>query len=684
VIEPAGGRSFPGRGALTYRKRLLLAAAPALLAILAASGARAEPRRGPYFGEPPPDREPRVFARGFVSKPGRMERTIAFSPDGTEAFFVVTTPDYRPTLLHTRQVGGLWTPSEVAPFAHEGNNTEPAFSPDGRRLYFASNRPPGAPPYQSDLWVVERDRDGWGEPKHLSAPLSSPESDYHPTVSVSGTLCFASTRNGNPDLFCARWEHDHFASPQPVAALNTEHQEWDPFLAPDESYMVFKSDRPGGLGGMDGYIAFRRAGGGWGPPRLIPPPISTPGGDDVGDISPDGRFLFFSRREGDEMDIYWVDSGVALELGGAGEEPRGRTVLQQGRRGPLSSGACRRMGRGKEPEMARRITRRGVLTGGATLGAAMALGGRTLEGAATAPPAPGSAPFPYCMNSALLRGYELGIVEQVDLAGGAGYDGIEPWISDLERFVESGGSLLDLRRRIADHGLAVESAIGFAEWIVEDPDQRAAGLEVARRDMELVSRIGGARIAAPPAGAVRGARLDLDVVADRYHTLLEAGAEIGVVPQLEVWGFASNLSRLAESAYVVIQASHPDACLLPDVFHLYKGGSGLEGLWQLSPRAIQVLHMNDYPDIPRQEIQDKDRVLPGEGVAPLTRILTILRDNGCFPALSIELFNQGYWKQYDAPTLAARGLAAMKAVTATLDHASLPDSRRAASASSTI
>jgi sugar phosphate isomerase/epimerase len=116
----------------------------------------------------------------------------------------------------------------------------------------------------------------------------------------------------------------------------------------------------------------------------------------------------------------------------------------------------------------------------------------------------------------------------------------------------------------------------------------------------------------------------------------------------------------------VIEAGHPDACLLPDVYHLYKGGSGFEGLRQLSHHAVQVFHLNDYPAIAREQIQDKDRVLPGEGVAPLSTILGILRDNGCTPALSIEVFNAGYWKQHDAPTLAARGLEAMRAATARL------------------
>jgi 2-keto-myo-inositol isomerase len=309
-------------------------------------------------------------------------------------------------------------------------------------------------------------------------------------------------------------------------------------------------------------------------------------------------------------------------------------------------------------------SRREILAGGAaSLGAALTLDGRALE---AEPPRPDGRSFAYCLNTALLRGYDLGIVEQVELAGRAGYDGIEPWIADLERFVASGGSLADLRRRIVDLGLVVESAIGFAPWIAEDPAQRAQGLEQARRDMELVSRIGGARIAAPPAGAVEGAALELSAITDRYRVLLEAGETVGVSPQLELWGFAANLSRLAECAFVVIESGHPRACLLPDVFHLYKGGSGFEGLRQLSRHAIQVLHMNDYPQIPRERIEDKDRVLPGEGVAPLEKVLGILRDNGCAPALSIELFNEGYWKRYDAPTLARLGLAKMKATVAAL------------------
>src|ERR1700735_4785007 len=98
---------------------------------------------------------------------------------------------------------------------------------------------------------------------------------------------------------------------------------------------------------------------------------------------------------------------------------------------------------------------------------------------------PAADPFTYCLNTATIRGQGLSIADEVDLAAKAGYQAIEPWINELERHVEKGGNLRDLGRRITDAGLRVPSAIGFAEWIVDDADQRKKGLERARRDMDM-------------------------------------------------------------------------------------------------------------------------------------------------------------------------------------------------------
>jgi 2-keto-myo-inositol isomerase len=273
---------------------------------------------------------------------------------------------------------------------------------------------------------------------------------------------------------------------------------------------------------------------------------------------------------------------------------------------------------------------------------------------------PAADPFTYCLNTATIRGQGLSIVEEVALVAKAGYGAIEPWTSELERHVEKGGNLRDLGTRITDSGLRVPSAIGFAEWIVDDEGQRKKGLERARRDMDMVRQIGGSYIAAPPAGATK-VEVGLLRAAERYRALLEIGAKIGVIPQLELWGFSRTLSRLGETALVAIETGHPRACILADVFHLYKGGSDFGGVRLLSGAALPTFHFNDYPaKPPRTEITDAQRVYPGDGVAPLARVLRDLRESGSRCALSLELFNRDYWKQ-DALTVLRTGLDRMRA-----------------------
>ena len=272
-----------------------------------------------------------------------------------------------------------------------------------------------------------------------------------------------------------------------------------------------------------------------------------------------------------------------------------------------------------------------------------------------------NAPFGFCFNTSTIRGQKLPIEEQIEIVAEAGYQGIEPWMGDLAKYHQQGKSLPDLKKRIADLGLSVESAIGFAPWIVDDDARRAEGLEQAKRDMALLRQIGGKRIAAPPVGATEQTDLDLFKAAERYRVLLELGDQMGVVPQVEVWGFSKTLSRLGETIFVAAESGHPKACLLPDVYHIYKGGSDFNGLKLLAGSAFHVFHINDYPaDPPRGKIGDADRVYPGDGVAPLDSILKGLFDNGFRGMLSLELFNRDYWKQ-DPLMVAKNGLAKMQA-----------------------
>ena len=291
--------------------------------------------------------------------------------------------------------------------------------------------------------------------------------------------------------------------------------------------------------------------------------------------------------------------------------------------------------------------RRFLATAAVGLGTAQALSDEPAQAQAkgTEQTKPELPPFRYCLNTSTIRVQNIGIVAEVELAAKAGYDGIEPWLRQLTTFKDQGGSLSDLKKRIADRGLKVESAIGFANWIVDDDEQRKKGLEDAKR-MDIVQQIGGTHIAAPPAGATGGEKIDLFAAADRYRALLEAGASIGVIPQVEVWGFSKNLSRLGETVFVAVESGHKDACILPDIYHIYKGGSDFAGLELLAGSGVHCFHVNDYPADPaRPTIADKDRVYPGDGIAPTNYILQTLAANGFRGVLSLELFNPEYWKQ---------------------------------------
>lgn len=312
------------------------------------------------------------------------------------------------------------------------------------------------------------------------------------------------------------------------------------------------------------------------------------------------------------------------------------------------------------------IPRRAVLSAGAAAlgGAAAASFARAVAAepgaqAAPEPPRPES-PFPVSLNTSTLRGHKLPIAKIAEIASRAGYAGIEPWPDELDRHVESGGKLEDLGKLFRDRGLAVTGAIAFFSWLSDDETERARGLEEARRRMDALARIGGTKIAAPPAGNVAG--VSLLRAAERYRELIELGEKFGVIPALELWGRAPILSRLGECAFVALESGHPKACILPDVFHIYRGGSPLGGVALLSPRILGGFHLNDYPaDPPREKARDSDRVYPGDGIAPLAQLFRDLVAIGYRGPVSVELFNPAYYAQ-DPEVVARTALEKTRAV----------------------
>lgn len=276
------------------------------------------------------------------------------------------------------------------------------------------------------------------------------------------------------------------------------------------------------------------------------------------------------------------------------------------------------------------------------------------------------ATFKYCLNTSTIEGQDLTLREYIDVAGEAGYDAIELWVEDVRKYLEEGNSAEDLKKHIEKNGLTVENAIGFAPWLAPGKEGKKAGFARMEKDMNMMGKIGCKRIAAPPASQTENlAKMEVDELdffeaGERYRELIELGHQTGVAPHLEFWGVSNVLYHLGQALMIAAIANHPDVHILPDVYHLFRGGSGYEGLKMLGGNFIEFFHMNDFvDDIPREEQKDSDRVYPGDGAAPMNEILGALNDMGGTKILSVELFNPEYYKQ-DATKVATTALNKMK------------------------
>ena len=271
--------------------------------------------KGDYLGQAPPGLVPEVFAPGIVSTT-ENDLNAVFSSDGQEFYFSVRSPTGRYAIKVMRQENGQWTRPETASFSGLYSDVDPALASAGDRLFFISNRPleGGGPPYH--IWMTVRTAAGlWGEPEDLGPPVNSVANDIYPSVSEDGTLYFASDReggNGGRDIYVSRLEDGRYSEVQNVGGpINTEFDEVDVFIAPDESYMIFLSfGRPHGYGDGDLYIGFREEGSTWSEARNMGDEINSAGLDYCPSVSPNGRFFFFTRVEMENGDVFWVDAAI--------------------------------------------------------------------------------------------------------------------------------------------------------------------------------------------------------------------------------------------------------------------------------------------------------------------------------------------------------------------------------------
>ncbi len=263
--------------------------------------------------------------------------------------------------------------------------------------------------------------------------------------------------------------------------------------------------------------------------------------------------------------------------------------------------------------------------------------------------------FDYCLNTSTIRSPGISVLEYVDIAADAGYDGIEPWAEEIDAWVEGGGTVEQIRERADRRGIRIVNLIAFFEWAVPETDRHARGLEEARRCFEMAQVLGCPYVATAPKG-IHDRDVDLFSVARRFAELTDAVSDFTPKPLLEFWGIARTLGTVGEALLVAAESGVRDARLLTDIFHMYKGSGHQRGMDYLGPGRLGLVHVNDYPAVPAHaDIEDEHRVYPGDGEAPWNEIVASLEQQDYRGMLSLELFNPAYWAEGPVTT-AQKGL----------------------------
>lgn len=256
-------------------------------------------RLAPVQGQPA--NKPTLFAEGLVST-HLNELNATFSPDGNHFLYTVANASSATTfytIFVMERKGGQWSKPTVAPFSGQYSDADPAFSPDGKEVYFVSYRPskPGQAPQDNfDIWVVPFNANAWGIPSHLDGGINTAKDELYPSVTRSGTLYFSTDVGTDKyDIQRARRVNGAFAQSESVgSAINTPAVEYDAYVAPDESFMVFTAiGRPDGLGSGDLYISHCRDGV-WGKANNLGPAVNTSAMDQCPYVSQDGKIFFFT------------------------------------------------------------------------------------------------------------------------------------------------------------------------------------------------------------------------------------------------------------------------------------------------------------------------------------------------------------------------------------------------------
>ena len=288
--------------------------------------------------------KPQIFEEGIIST-GDYETHPAFSPSGDTLYFLKCQPDAGfCSICVSYNKNHKWSEPEVVSFSGQYSDADPFITKDGRTMFFVSNRPitddgPVKPDW--DIWKTELTANSWGKPIHLDSSINTNGSECFPTLADNGNLYFGSSGRkgkGRADIFLSKLINNKYSIPENLGdSINTPDNEYEPFIAPDESYLIFMATIPNGISNADFYISYN-INGKWSRAKKLPEPVNSAATEWGGKVTRDGKYFFFgsSRNPISDMlpqrenmqqfkkrtssarnglgDIYYLDFSVIKEM----------------------------------------------------------------------------------------------------------------------------------------------------------------------------------------------------------------------------------------------------------------------------------------------------------------------------------------------------------------------------------
>ncbi len=292
-----------------------------------------------YFGQKPPGDTAIVFAPGNITTNHHEHSRIQFSKNGTEMFWAVIPIDtsliskgespYKSkeqNIWHSKIINNQWTKPSILDLTKTIGGSSPTFSGTGNIFYYRTPKQdvdPKIRPKPSQLWKVSYTNGQWGESVH--------ENDLIPIQERKTYMSFCFAKNGNlyfdyggPDkdgewqwyIYKSELKNGKYMSPVKMSnGINEFDMSWCPWIAPDESYIIYSSSRDGEFGNGDLYINFKNEDGNWSSPINMGAKVNNESQERFPSVSPDGKYLFFARHMTETFsDIYWVSAKIIEEL----------------------------------------------------------------------------------------------------------------------------------------------------------------------------------------------------------------------------------------------------------------------------------------------------------------------------------------------------------------------------------